>query len=343
MLDPAKSLAASPPGLSPTVVADAVAEQFGLLGDYLQVVSERDQNFRLTTEDGKRYVVKVTSLTQDPVVTDFQIVALLHLEKRGVSGAPRVVRSKAGNDRGFVRMEDDSDACLRIVTWIDGQLLEDCDLTPEISAQFGRRLAELDIALQNFSHAGDSQELIWDTQRAGELRGLLVHVDDADVRSLLEEILDDFDNRVKPALGTLPLQVIHNDAHGENVLLSDVGDVAGIIDFGDMLRAPRIVDVSTAAAYLRRDGGDPMHLIVPFVAAYDDTNPLLSTEFELLFDLTRTRLMMTIILFYWRLSVRAKDDPYRQKLVESEGDAFNFLRALSDLGRDAFLKRIRDK
>ena len=109
------------------------------------------------------------------------------------------------------------------MTWIDGRLLEDCDPTPEISAQFGRRLAELDIALQDFSHAGDSQELIWDTQRAGELRGLLVHVNDADVRSLLEEVLDDFDNRVKPVLGALPLQVIHNDAHGENVLLSDVG------------------------------------------------------------------------------------------------------------------------
>lgn len=343
MQNPANSLTVKPPSLSPTVVADAVAQQFGLLGDYLQVVSERDQNFRLATDDGKRYLVKVTSLAQDPVVTDFQIAALLHLEKRGISAVPRIVRSTSGNDRGVVQTDDASDACLRIVTWIEGQLLDDCDLTREISTQFGCRLAELDIALQDFSHDGDSQELLWDTQRAGELRGLLGHVNDTDVRSLLEEVLDDFDNRVKPVLAALPSQVIHNDAHGENVLLSDAGDVAGIIDFGDMLRAPRIVEVSTAAAYLRCDSGDPMRLIAPFVTAYHDSNPLLSAEFELLFDLTRTRVMMTIVLFYWRLSARARDDPYRQKLVESEGDAFRFLCVLSNFGRDAFLQRIRDE
>jgi Ser/Thr protein kinase RdoA (MazF antagonist) len=342
MLNPANSLPPHPPDLSLTVVAAAVAEQFGLLGDYLQVVSERDQNFRLTTQDGKRYVVKVTCLAQDPIVTDFQIAVLLHLEKRGVSGVPRIVRSKSGDNQGAVPTDDASDASLRIVTWIDGQLLNDCDITSKISTQFGGRLAELDIALQDFSHVGDAQKLIWDTQRAGELRGLLVHVNDTDLRSLLEEVLDDFDNRVKPALAALPSQVIHNDAHGENVLVNDAGDVTGIIDFGDMLRAPRIVDVSTAAAYLRCDSSDPMQLIVPFVAAYHDINPLDSAELELLFDLTRTRLIMTIILFYWRLSARPEDDPYRQKLVESEADACRFLRALSDIRRDAFLKRFRN-
>ena len=343
MTNPANCIAADPPSIAIDVVADAVAEQFGLFGDYVQLVSERDQNFRLTTANDKRYVVKITSLAQDLVVTDFQIAALLHLEEYGVGGVPRIVRTLAGDDRGMVQTDDAPGVCLRVVTWIDGQLLDDSELTPHIATQFGHRLAALDIAFQNFSHPGDSQELLWDTQHADELRGLLVHVDDANIRSRLEAVFDDFDNRVKPALASLPSQVIHNDAHGENVLLGETGEVTGIIDFGDMLRAPRIIDVSTAAAYLREDASDPMRIIASFVAGYQDSNPLLAAELELLFDLTRTRLLMTIVLFYWRLAARAKDDPYRQKLVENEGDAFRFLQRLTVLGRAAFLERILDK
>ncbi len=339
----ANCVATEPPSIPTDVVADAVAEQFGLFGEYRQLVSERDQNFRLTTTDDERYVVKITSLAQDSVVTDFQIAALLHLEECGVGSVPRIIHTLAGSDRGMVQTNEASDVCLRVVTWIDGQLLDDSDVTPDIAAQFGQRLAALDIAFQDFSHPGDSQELLWDTQRADELRGLLVHVDDSNIRSLLEAVFDDFDNRVKPALASLPSQVIHNDAHGENVLLGETGEVTGIIDFGDMLRAPRIIDVSTAAAYLREDGSDPMRIIAPFVAGYQDSNPLLAAELELLFDLTRTRLLMTIVLFYWRLTARSKDDPYRQKLVENEGDSFRFLQTLSVFGRAAFLERLLNK
>lgn len=342
MVNSENSVAADPPGYSTAAVANAVAEQFGLEGDYTQLVSERDQNFRLTTTDGKRYVVKVTSLAQDPVVTDFQIEALLWLEDQLVIGVPRIVRSKTGKDRGTVRAESESDGCLRIVTWIDGRLLDDCETSPATAIQLGQHLGALDIAFQNFSHPGESQELLWDTQRAGDLRSLLVHVHDKDVRALLEDVFDDFERKVRPALSSLPTQVIHNDAHGENVLLDHSGNVSGIIDFGDMLRAPRVIDVSTAAAYLRDDGPDPLRLIDPFVSGYHGTNPLLPSELELIFDLTRTRMLITIVLFYWRLEARPEGDPYRQKLLENEGDAFRFLRALSDFGRDAFLERITD-
>ncbi len=329
-----------PPSLTQETVADAVAEQFALTGEYTELVSERDQNFRLTTADDKGFVVKVTSLAQEAVVTDFQIAVLLHLEDCDVEGVPRIVRTVSGDDSGVLLASDGREYCLRIVTWLHGSILDDCELTPGIARQMGQRLAELDVALQDFSHAGDSQELLWDSQRAGELRRMLVHVDDSSVRRHLELVLDEFDARVKPALKTLPNQVIHNDAHGENVLVGADGTVTGIIDFGDMLRAPRIVEVSTAAAYLRTRGDDPLQFILPLVAAYRNKSPLEEVELELLFDLIRTRLSMTIILFYWRLAARDENDPYRQKLLDGEDSAVDFLKRLSSLGRDAFRERI---
>jgi hydroxylysine kinase len=335
-----RSVAAEPPRLPVQVVADAVAQQFGLRGDYQSLVSERDQNFRLTTSRGKQYVVKATSLVQDPLVTEFQIAVLLRLEDLGIPGVPHIVRTASGASHGGIGLEDGSTICLRVVTFLHGRLLDDCRPTPAIAQRLGYRLAELDIALAGFSHAGDSQVLLWDTQRAGELRGLLLHVEDASMRLHLEAVLDDFERRVEPALPGLPRQVIHNDVHNENILIGDAGEIAGIIDFGDMLMAPRIQDVSTAAAYLRADGDDPLELIAPFVTAYLETNPLLQAELDVLFDMIRTRLSMTLILFYWRLAAREKGDPYRQKLIAGERDAYGFLRKLSALGPVAVLDRL---
>jgi len=334
-----QSVLAGPPSFNAQELANAVSLQFGLVGDFTELISERDRNFRLTSADGTDYVVKATYLAQDVLVTDFQIAALLHLESRGANGVPRIVRTSAGRDRGVIQSEDGFEICLRVVTWERGELLRDVKVNPEIAERFGKRLAELDVALEDFSHAGEAQTLIWDSQRAGELRCLLGHINDKVVRESVEDVLDDFDSRVKPALADLPHQVIHNDANDENILLDINGDVSGIIDFGDMMKAPRVIDVATAASYLRAEG-DPLRLIEPFVIAYNKENPLLDAEFEVLFDLIRTRLSMTLIILYWRLATRDEDDPYRQKSITANHDALDFLQNLSNFGREAFIQRI---
>ena len=79
-----------PPNFATEVVAAVVAENFNLLGDYTQLVSERDQNFRLRASDGQGFVVKVTGLIEDRIATDFQIAALSHFEESGFNYAPRV-------------------------------------------------------------------------------------------------------------------------------------------------------------------------------------------------------------------------------------------------------------
>ena len=113
-------------------------------------------------------------------------------------------------------------------------------------------------------------------------------------------------------------------------------DVSGFIDFGDALKAPRIIEVATAASYLRTGGENPLKFIEAFVEGYHQRSPLSDAEFNLLFDLIRTRLAMTLIILYWRLTARDEDDPYRQKTLENESNAFEFLVFLSDLGHDAF-------
>jgi hydroxylysine kinase len=334
------SISVGPPEFDSALVARVVAEQFGLVGDYSILVSERDQNFRLKTASGDSYVVKVIGAAEDGLETDFQIAALEHLEAMQIHGVPRVVRTAAGGSRSTIHSDDGREFGLRVVTWIAGRLLIDVDETDDIARQFGARLAELDIALQSFTHESDGHNSLWDMQRAAELRTLLPAVSDAEIRDQLEDVLEVFDERVSPALTALSRQVIHNDANPENILLDAEGKVSGIIDFGDLVKAPRVVEVATAAAYLRAADDDGLKIMVPFVQSYHEQSPLIDTEIDLLYDLVRTRLSMTVTLLYWRLKARNEDDPYRKKTLAVESDAFEFLRTLSRLGRAGFRHRI---
>ena len=264
---------------------------------------------------------------------------MLHLEEKEISGVPRIVRTKSDQNRGEILADDGSVSCLRLVTWLSGDVLVARETSEAVATQIGHRLGDLDRALQDFTHEGDCQILLWDTQRASELRELAIHIDDPQIRRRVSLVLDDFKERTLPALPHLPRQVIHNDFNPENILLSDAGDVVGIIDFSDMLRAPRVVDLSTAASYLR--GEKPLQHILPLVAAYCERVALRDEELDQLFDLIRTRLAMTLTVLYWRLSTRRQGDPYREKTLANDRGTYEFLVALDALGREAVTEQFK--
>ncbi len=326
-----------PPSLTVDDVAHAVETAFGLRGDYLPLVSERDQNFMLRSACGSRYVVKVTSRFEKPVATDFRIDALRYLEQANDVFVPQVRQTLAG-ETSFGISDERGTYRLRVVTWVDGISLESKPLDEGIARDLGTALARLDRAFDGFSHPGERPELLWDLQRAAELRDLLSCIDDADIRVRVARAVDDFENSVLPKLPRLRAQIIHGDANPGNVLLTDNG--IGFIDFGDIVKAPLIFDVAIAASYLRVLTSDPADLIVPFVAAYHSHRPLQALERDLLFDLVRARLATTVTLLYWRLSARGQDDPYRQKALADEDGAARFLDLLDALGRKAFLEKM---
>jgi Ser/Thr protein kinase RdoA (MazF antagonist) len=153
-------------------------------------------------------------------------------------------------------------------------------------------------------------------------------------------VLQTLRDQTLPDIHGLRRQVIHNDANPSNVLLASDGQHVAFIDFGDMLLAPRAVEVATAAAYLRTLEPDVLAYIAPFVAAYHDASPLTRGEIDSLYALIQTRLCMTLVILYWRLSARDEDDAYRQKSVEDERDAAEFLVRLANFGSAAFSQRI---
>lgn len=332
------SVAASPPTIPPALVREAVSEQFGLDGDYKPLVSERDQNFHLQTPGGRQFVVKVTSAAEPRAVTDFHLASLLHLEAVGAECTPRVVRTLAGASAGRIANNLETHV-LRVVTYLDGTPLALMPMDAGIARELGTRLASLDTSLQGFRHPGERPVLLWDLQRATELRALLHHIDTETTALSVARAIDDFERNVVPRLDLLRRQVIHGDTNPENVLLDDARRVSGLIDFSDSVNAPLIFDAAIAASYLRSP--EPLALISPFIDAYHAALQIRADEIEVLFDVVRARLATTISILYWRLAERAPGDPYREKTLQTEGEAIHFLQALDGLGREEFVSGIR--
>jgi Ser/Thr protein kinase RdoA (MazF antagonist) len=331
------------PEFSRPEVLRALVEEFGVAGSLDPLVSERDQNFQVTTAAGECFVFKIANRSESNVTTDFQIQALLHILRQDCPVAtPAIRRTLAGNESTLLIDGDIPHVC-RLVSYLTGTPLSAISATPELARDFGRCAANLDLALANFEHAGDSQVLLWDLQHAGDLRELITYVEESELRAVVSLCQDDYDRRVQPKLPSLRRQVIHGDLNADNVLVADDREsIVGVIDFGDMVRAPLIMEVAVAAAYLRVDDGDSLALIVPFIAGYNSITALEEAELDLLFDLVRTRLVATITILRWRFSKRGKDDDYARETMESERSAEHFLLRLNTLGRIPFTERVCD-
>ena len=332
-----EGIAAAPPSFDTDAVAVAVERQFGHRGEYQTLVSERDQNFRLLTADGGRFLVKVTSTAETTTTTEFQLGALRHLEVYADVIAPNVVPALDGNACGQI---DDGEMHyrLRLLSWVEGEQLEVLGIDAARARAFGRALGHLDNALAEYRYDGENPVLLWDLQRTGELRSLLHSIDDTPIRASVVAAIDDFERIVMPRKEELSHQVIHADANPENVLARNGG--IGFIDFGDIVRAPRCFEPGIAASYLRADGDDPLALLRPFLAGYHAVAELEPSEVDLLFDLVRARLATSITLLYWRLRDRPASDKYRRKSLALESNASHFLAALDAVGRESFTKEI---
>lgn len=340
-VDPIATVASEAPEFALEDVRRLLHEHYGLDGELRALVSERDQNVRVTLPSKERYVLKIANAAEDPVVTDFQIQALIYLQNKKVS-VPRVIETLDGKSAISIAGAT-AQHTARLVTYLPGVPVGDVAPSEELARNMGECLATLGLALRDFEHPGDQQVLLWDMQRASNLRGMLAHVSEPRLQAAIARCLDDFEANALPVFPKLRAQVVHNDLNPGNALVdaNNKNIVTGVIDFGDMIRAPLIVDLAIAASYMRAEGGAVLSLVAPFVAAYDRINPLESIEIELLYDLIRTRLITTMVLLSWRLAERGESDVYSQESISSERGAEDFFLALNAITKDDFAEQIQ--
>jgi len=341
------ALSTAAPSLGLDDVVALAGRLYGIHGRATPLAGERDQNCCIETEAGIRYVIKISNPSEQLAVVDFQIAALEHIARTAPElPVPRVVRTLDGRARGAVSLAGGSEVAVRMLTFLDGVQIRE---TPRTAAQrraMGATLAALDLALRDFTHPGAKHDLLWNVSTAHRLAFKLDGVVDPARRALAAEFMQRFVDHVLPRLPELRAQVIHNDYHLYNVLVAD-GDrerIAGVIDFGDMLHAPLVGEVATAAAFHMTGSADPFEGPAKFVGAYHAALPLTPIEQDIVADLMATRHLITALISEWR-AVRYPEN--RAYIMRHNPAAWEALAQLADLSRndarDLLLTEVRSK
>ena len=328
----------TPPAFSLAAAEKISRQMFCINGHAQPLDSERDQNFRLDADNGRRYTLKISNPAEQEQVVDFQNRALLHIADRDPAiPLPRVIPAR--DERLHCRAERKGTSHLvRMLSWVDGKPLGDTRPETVLLARMGSMLARIGIALKDFEHPGSNPPLLWDMKRAANLRALLHCIEDTGLRQLIEPVLDRFDS-IKPILLTLRTQVIHNDMNPGNVLLdeSEPRQISGIIDFGDLVKSPLIIDLAVASAYYLTADEDPLASALPMIRAYHQQRPLKTAEMEILPDLIRTRLITSLLICSWRISKFPENREYLQSSLASSAA---YLAALKNLDTDSAFEKI---
>jgi len=292
-----------PPSLSEQCLRDIALTCFGIEGRFEPLDGERDQNNRVTTQDGRQFVLKISSVGEDPQVVDFQVQALLYIASKDMN-IP-VPRQQQGTDGAVVYKisSGEGEHSVRLLSWLAGIRYQDGP-TPSLHGLegVGEFLARLNRALAGFSHPAAGHFMPWDSTNGLIFRSQLLDLLPAGDLDLIGDALQQLHSRTFPALRQLPLSVIHQDGHGGNLLRDSVKSeqVAGMIDFGDMVEGPLIADLAVSAAYFAEGSRDPTAVAAALCRGFNRVIPLAPNETDLLLDLMIARQILTLQLNEFR-------------------------------------------
>jgi len=330
--DPVTVLTTAPPNLSDASATELLRQHYEIEGQVESQDSERDRNFLVRQASGQEYVLKISNSAEDEQVTDMQTTALRHLATAHPDiPVPRVIPSTNGAMQVRTLADDGRTHTIRLLTWLPGIPLSEIDPRPDLAAQLGSALATLGQALRDMEHPASDYPLLWDIKQAGKLIPLLEHVPDRHSRDLCQGQLEHFVELIEPRLRGCRSQVIHNDLNWGNVLADGVRNdrITGIIDFGDLVKSPLIIDIAVAAAYLCKTGDDPLTDVYEFLRGYHAVTPILPAEIELLPDLMLMRKVQTIVIASWRVDLYPEN---REYILTSVSHAKQMIATLGKIG-----------
>lgn len=335
-------LASDPPECPVEDAARIARELFGLEGEPEPKRGERDRNFRIRSADGRDVVLKFLNPAEDIAVVDMQTEALRHIARQDPGlPVPRVVPTREGLSVDTAALRDGRNLLVRCLTHLPGEILWECGRHPELARGAGAFLARTDLALRGFFHPAANQYLAWDLMRVPDIRPFADLIDDPEERDLVGSVLTRFCDVTIPRMRGLRAQVIHNDANLGNLLAvpERPGEIAGLIDFGDMVHGTLASEIAICAADFVLETDDPMGAAAALTEGYHRCSPLEDGDVDVLFDAILARLAVTLAIHAWRWD-KADGEPPAD--IAYEAPCREALKGLTALGHDEAGRRLRD-
>ena len=317
--------------VSPSEAARIVQTLYGLSVSARTLPGEYDNNFELTTPDGRAFALKLMHPSREPAFIDMQCRALQHLEHHAPHlSLPRVQLSLSGTAFTQVTLETGEQRLVWMLTFLPGKVLAEVrPHTSELLYTLGSMLGEMDKAFQSFSHPSSARTFRWDLAQAEWISEHLDSVGDTARRSILERFLHLYQTQVVPLFPALRKGVIYGDANDYNVLVDSTGDrdQVSVIDFGDMHHGLVVSEAAIAAAYAILGKRKPLPAAASLIAGFHSTFPFTEAEISVLFPLIAIRLAVSVV----NSAIRKANEPYDPYITISEAPAWQALEQLATI------------
>ena len=330
------------PQIPEAEVREAARKHFGLEGDFHSLPSERDQNYVIEGEDDPRHVIRVANADEDARVIDFQVRALLHIAEQDPSlPVPIVAPNVHGDHHCTVTFSDGNEHLVHVVSYLAGEVFEDVggNAGVETFRNLGVLMGRLDLALRGFFHPAADQDIPWNMERCSRFTPMVEHLATPEARRIISAVFERFDSTVLPRVRKLRHQVIHQDAHGGNVLVdpADPAKITGLIDFGDILYGSLAAEIAVATDAVGTSKCDLIDIICETTAGFDSVLALEEDEIDILFDMIVARNALTATIGAGR-AVLSPNEPAH---IESPQQYVNIVDHLLSIGRDKVSRDLR--
>lgn len=326
----------------PSLAEDLVYRLFGVKGQISTLPGYEDNNFRIQTQDGVDYLLKMAAAGTPKEYLELQNQTLLHVADR----LPEMHWNRPLPDHNgdlLVTVEDalGQPRWVRLLSWVPGTPWEDVDTEDEaLCRHLGSFLARLDLALMDFDHPAAHREMSWDFTGLSRCWPLTPLVQDSHRRAMVEHWMLRLESEALPRLAMTRRSILHYDANQANIMVSPdaAGQlrVSGLIDFGDMIQSHTVGELAIAAAYVFMDAGN-LEPIPSLVAGYHAELPLSDDEIDLLYFLMAGRLVLSVL----HSTQGHIENPHNDYLVSYQGVAWRAMEILMGVEPDRFGLRLR--
>ncbi len=335
------ALRTSPPSFGIAEGERIARDGYGLAASVSALAGERDCNFRLRTADEPRaaareFVLKIIELAIDDGGADCLASVLGHLaEQDPTLPVPRIFPTLAGESIGRIQRDGREFATL-LLSFLPGRLMTEAAPSAGLLHDMGAMLARVDRALQGFFHASLLRRLAWDVRRLPELAQFSHYLDSSALKARVDQISSAFRDCL-PRLRGLRSQAIHGDCHAANLLVDSAARaICGVLDFGDMIHAPRIFEPAVAISELLTEAVAPLAAGAALLRGYAEGQASLQAdEVESLFDIVGARHCVTLLVHAWR---REHDPPGAALLTEAAQHGARSLEQLLGADRQALIR-----
>ncbi len=294
-----------PPEFNQEEVLDILLKYYNIDCSIENLVSDRDQNFKIISKE-QIYILKIANSAESKRVLEMQNLAMNYISNKD-SSLDISIPIKSRNDEEIIHVEHNNHGYyVRLLSYVDGKFLNQIEPSPYLMTSLGEFLGDIDQLFKGFKHPAANREFIWDARQVDVLNQQLKYSEKE--KTLISYFINLFNERLSNQANLFSMSIIHNDGNENNILIGPDKKMKSIIDFGDMIYSYSALEPAVCMAYIAIDNKKPFSLIASLLKGYNSTNPLSIFELESVVYLMCLRMCITVNMSVYRKQLFPEND-----------------------------------